>query len=136
MVVTINVAINYIISEGFIMANFKKVSVTGTERVELHDQLGLTGAEISVNVLPAGAGVPFVHTHKQNEEIYIILEGKGCMTLDGEKVEVAANDYVRVSPSVKRQMAASADSAIKYLCIQVKENSLEAYTANDGVVLE
>lgn len=118
------------------MANFKKVSVTGTERVELHDQLGLTGAEISVNVLPAGAGVPFVHTHKQNEEIYVILEGKGFMTLDGEKVEVAANDFIRVSPAAKRQMAASTDSAIKYLCIQVKENSLEAYTATDGVVLE
>ena len=31
--------------------------------------LGLTGAEISINNLPAGAGVPFVHSHKKNEEI-------------------------------------------------------------------
>ncbi len=118
------------------MKNFNKVSVSGTERVELHDKLELTGAEISVNVLPAGAGVPFVHTHKQNEEIYIVLEGKGYMVLDGEKVEIAANDYVRVSPATKRQMSASDDSAIKYLCIQVKADSLEGYTMTDGVVLE
>ncbi|MCM1330822.1 MAG: cupin domain-containing protein [Ruminococcus sp.] len=118
------------------MANFKKATANGTERVELHDLLGLTGAEISVNFLPAGAGVPFVHTHKQNEEIYIILEGRGSITLDGEKVDIAANDFVRVSPPVKRQIAAAADSPVKYLCVQVKENSLETYTANDGVVLE
>ncbi len=55
------------------MENFKKFSVSGTERVELHDKLGLTGAEISINVLPAGAGVPFVHYHKQNEEIYGVI---------------------------------------------------------------
>ena len=59
------------------MANFKKISVKDEARTELHDLLGLTGAEISVNVLPAGACVPFVHAHKHNEEIYCVLEGKG-----------------------------------------------------------
>lgn len=118
------------------MKNYSKINVTGNDRVELHDMLGLTGAEISVNFLPAGAGIPFVHTHKQNEEIYIFLEGKGFMMLDGDKVDVEANDYLRVSPQAKRQLSAAADSSLRYLCVQVKENSLEAYTANDGVVLQ
>ena len=52
------------------MSNFSKVNVGQDARTELHDKLSLTGAEISVNNLPAGAGVPFVHSHKQNEEIY------------------------------------------------------------------
>ena len=116
------------------MANYQKLNVTGTERVELHDKIGLTGAEISVNVLPAGACVPFVHAHKQNEEIYIVLEGNGKMVLDGESVELSANDYLRVSPAAKRQIFAAQDSAIKYVCIQVKENSLENYTATDGIM--
>ena len=116
------------------MANYKKISVGAADRIELHDQLGLTGAEISVNAMPAGAGVPFVHAHKQNEEIYIVLEGKGSMTIDGEAVELAANDFLRVSPAAKRQLSAAADSGIKYLCIQVKENSLENYTATDAVM--
>ncbi len=116
------------------MANYQKMNVSGTERVELHDKIGLTGAEISVNVLPAGACVPFVHAHKQNEEVYIILEGRGRMVLDGESVELSANDYLRVSPAAKRQIFAAADSAIKYICIQTKAGSLENYTATDGIM--
>lgn len=118
------------------MANYKKVSVNGTDRVELHDLLGLTGAEISVNVLPAGAGVPFVHAHKQNEEVYMILEGRGVMTLDGERVELSAGDFVRVSPAVKRQIAASDSAPLRYLCLQVKEGSLEGYTMTDAEIIE
>ena len=38
------------------MRNFTKVSVAQDARTELHDKLSLTGAEISVNNLPAGAG--------------------------------------------------------------------------------
>ena len=116
------------------MANFQKLNVTGPERVELHDKIGLTGAEISVNLLPAGACVPFVHAHKQNEEIYIILEGRGRMVLDGESVELSVNDYLRVSPAAKRQIFAAADSPIRYVCIQVKAGSLENYTATDGIM--
>ena len=116
------------------MKNYNKVSVTNEPRTELHEVLGLTGAEISINALPAGAGVPFVHSHKQNEEIYAVLEGKGYAVIDGEKITLNAGDFVRISPAAKRQFFASDDEAIKYLCIQVKENSLEGYTMTDAVV--
>ncbi len=116
------------------MTNYSKVNVNGTNRVELHDTLGLTGAEVSVNFMPAGASVPFVHAHKQNEEIYIILEGKGCMEIDGEKVALEANDFLRVAPEAKRRLFAAADFSIKYLCVQVKSGSLEEYTASDAVM--
>lgn len=116
------------------MANFNKVSVGLDARTELHDKLSLTGAEISINNLPAGAGVPFVHAHKQNEEIYAILAGKGKAVIDGETVELAAGDWLRVSPAAKRQFFASEDEAISYVCIQVKENSLEGYTTDDAVM--
>ena len=116
------------------MKNFNKISIKDEPRTELHDVLGLTGAEISINALPAGAGVPFVHSHKQNEEIYAIIDGKGYAIIDGEKTELAAGDFVRVSPAAKRQFFAADDSAIKYICIQVKENSLEGYTMTDAVV--
>ena len=116
------------------MAKFNKLSVAQEARIELHDALQLTGAEVSINNLPAGAGVPFVHAHKQNEEIYGILSGKGTMVLDGESVSLAAGDWLRVSPSVKRQLSAAADSAISYVCIQVKSGSLEGYTMSDAVI--
>lgn len=118
------------------MANFSKISVAQDARTELHDKLSLTGAEVSVNNLPAGAGVPFVHAHKNNEEIYVILSGKGRAVIDGNEVALAAGDWVRISPAAKRQFFAAEDSAISFACIQVKENSLEGYTMDDAVVCE
>ncbi|MDE7162493.1 MAG: cupin domain-containing protein [Clostridia bacterium] len=116
------------------MNNFKKVSVSEEARVELHDLLGLTGAEVSINALPAGASVPFVHSHKQNEEIYAVLEGEGKAVIDGESVALKAGDWVRIAPAAKRQFFAAADKGIKYICIQVKAGSLEGYTMGDAVV--
>lgn len=116
------------------MENYNKISIKDQPRTELHDPLCLTGAEISVNALPAGASVPFVHSHRQNEEIYAILEGEGYALLDGEKVAFSAGDFIRVSPRVKRQFFASEVKAVKYMCIQVKEHSLEGYTMRDAVV--
>ena len=115
------------------MANFSKVSVEQDARTELHDKLSLTGAEISINNLPAGACVPFVHAHKNNEEIYAVLSGKGKAVIDGETVELAAGDWIRISPAGKRQFFAPDDSAISFVCIQVRENSLQEYTMDDAV---
>lgn len=116
------------------MKNYNKVTVAEDARIELHDTLYLTGAEISINILPAGASVPFVHAHKQNEEIYAILDGAGYAEIDGEKVELVAGDWLRLAPAAKRQFFASADKQIKYACIQVKSNSLEGYTMTDAIV--
>ena len=72
------------------MSNFMKVSSENAPRVELHNKLGLTGAEISINTIQAGEGVPFIHSSK--------------------------------------------DNSLSYVCIQVKENSLENFTANDAII--
>ncbi len=116
------------------MSNYKKVKVEKEARTELHDQLSLTGAEISINNLPAGSCVPFVHWHKQNEEIYVILSGKGKAVIDNETVELFEGDWIRISPAAKRQFFASENSDISFACIQVKENSLEQYTMEDGII--
>ena len=116
------------------MANFTKTTIEKGNRTELHEKLSLTGAEISVNELPAGANVPFVHSHKQNEEIYGILSGRGKAVIDGEDVTLATGDWLKISPAARRQFFAASDSGITYVCIQVKENSLENFTATDAVM--
>ena len=116
------------------MSNYTKVSLENAPRVELHNKLGLTGAEISINTLPAGECVPFIHSHKQNEEIYYILSGSGKAIIDNEEINLVAGDWVKISPIAKRQFFASKDNAISYICIQTKENSLEEFTANDAIV--
>ena len=114
--------------------NYNKITIADGARAELHDSLKLTGADISVNVLPAGGGVPFVHSHKRNEEIYTVLEGSGAAVIDGESVPLQANDWLRISPSAKRQIFAAADKPLKYLCIPVKETSLEGYPLTDAIL--
>lgn len=116
------------------MANYTKTTVGKESRSELHETLSLTGAEISLNELPAGTGVPFVHSHKENEEIYGVLSGKGKVVIDGEEISLAAGDWLKIAPAAKRQFFAAGDSGIIYICIQVKENSLEHFTAEDAII--
>ena len=116
------------------MKNYTKTNIGKEARVELHDKLALTGAEVSINQLPAGAGVPFVHAHQKNEEIYGIVVGAGKAVIDGEEVALTAGDWLKVAPAAKRQFSAAADTGITYICIQVKENSLGGFTAEDAIV--
>ena len=116
------------------MANYTKTTIGKENRIELHEKLSLTGAEISLNELLAGANVPFVHSHKENEEIYGILSGKGKAIIDGEEISLSTGDWLKIAPAAKRQFFASDVSGITYICIQVKENSLEHFTAEDAVI--
>lgn len=116
------------------MSNYTKTNIGNEGRMELHEALSLTGAEVSINSLPAGAGVPFVHSHKNNEEIYGVISGKGTATIDNETIKIVAGDWLKISPAAKRQFFAANDSSITYICIQVKENSLGGFTADDAVI--
>ena len=79
------------------MKNYS-IGIADGARTEFHQTLGLTGAEVSFNSLPAGVSVPFVHSHKENEEIYIITEGKGTLTIDGEVVKIKKGNVIKISP--------------------------------------
>ena len=116
------------------MANYTKTTIGKENRIELHEKLSLTGAEISLNELPAGANVPVVHSHKENEEIYVILSGNGKAIIDGEEISLSTGDWIKIAPAAKRQFFASDISGITYICIQVKENSLKHFTAEDAVI--
>lgn len=116
------------------MKNYTKTNIGNDGRTELHEALDLTGAEISINRLPAGAGVPFVHSHKNNEEIYSVISGSGKVCIDGEEIALGAGDWLKIAPAAKRQFSAADDEGITFICIQVKENSLGGYTADDSVV--
>lgn len=114
--------------------HFKRVHLDAAPRAELHDALGLTGAELSVNRLPAGAAVPFVHKHQQNEELYGVLEGRGELYVDGRVVEIRAGDWFRLAPQARRALRAAPDEGIVFVCIQTKAGSLEQFTMQDGVL--
>jgi mannose-6-phosphate isomerase-like protein (cupin superfamily) len=119
--------------------NFQATSIGDIQakgRVTLHNELALTGSEISINELPPGVGVPFLHSHKRNEEVYIVVKGKGRFQVDGDEFEVAEGSVIRVDPAGARCITADSQSSIRYICIQTEAKSLVQFTEGDGVILE
>lgn len=102
-------------------------------RTELHDALALTGSEISLNSLPAGKASSFLHTHKLNEEVYIVLSGNGTFQVDGDVIPLQEGSVVRVDPAGVRAINAG-DAGLVYICIQAQQGSLTQWTMNDGVI--
>jgi mannose-6-phosphate isomerase-like protein (cupin superfamily) len=50
----------------------------------------------------AGVRSPIGHSHKEQEEAYVVVSGSGRIRLDDDIVELAQWDVVRVAPSVVR----------------------------------
>ena len=101
----------------------------------LKDLTGATAMEFSVGSLPAGEALPFKHKHKQNEEVYVFLSGRGVITLDGEDFPVASGSVLRVAPSVVRTHRNTGDAPLVFLCFQAKAGSLEQATLDDGELI-
>ncbi|WP_230971354.1 cupin domain-containing protein [Nitrogeniibacter aestuarii] len=102
----------------------------------IKETLGLTGCEISINAMPPGGEVPFYHTHKQNEEVYIFIKGRGQLQIDGETLDVKEGSIVRIAPDAERIWRNNGDESLVYIIMQVKENSLVQWSAVDGNILE
>ncbi|MCW2927815.1 MAG: cupin protein [Thermoleophilia bacterium] len=59
--------------------------------------------------IPPNYRFPYGHTHRTQEEVYVVLRGSGRMKLDDEIVELREWDAVRVAPGVWRGYEAGAD---------------------------
>jgi mannose-6-phosphate isomerase-like protein (cupin superfamily) len=95
------------------------------------ENLGLTGCKVSLNRLPAGKGMPFVHSHKKNEELYIVLRGSGTFYVDGEEFPISEGSLIRVAPAGERAWKA-VDEDLYFICIQAEAGSLTQATLEDG----
>lgn len=95
-----------------------------------------TSCEISFGTLPSGAAVPFFHSHKANEENYIILSGSGKFQVDDNVFDVAEGSVIRVSTNCDRNIKCTSTEAMTYICIQAKEDSLGGYTMTDADITE
>lgn len=100
------------------------------------DAIGATSCEISFGTLPTGAAVPFFHSHKENEENYIILSGSGKFQVNDEVFDVAEGSVIRVSSNCDRNIKCTSAEPMTYICIQAKEGSLDGYTMTDAEITE
>jgi quercetin dioxygenase-like cupin family protein len=49
------------------------------------------------------------HSHREQEEAYVVVAGSGRVLLDGEVLELRQWDVVRVAPEVQRAFEAGPD---------------------------
>ena len=103
----------------------------------LKDLIKSTGCDISLSALPPNGGVPILHAHKANEEIYIITSGEGQYLVDGQIFPITEGSVIRVAPAGQRCMRnTSSTSQMTYICIQVKAGSIGPVGMGDAEIPE
>lgn len=98
------------------------------------DATGATSCEISFGSLPTGAEVPFFHSHKANEENYIILSGAGKFQVNDQVFDIAQGSVIRVATNCDRNLKCTSSAPMTYICIQATEGSLGGYTMTDAEI--
>ena len=102
----------------------------------LRNLLGSAGLEMSLNVVPPGHGMPFLHKHRQNEEVYVVVGGRGQFLVDGECIDVAEGSVLRISPAAARAWRNDSDAPLYFLCVQYRANSVIEGGGADGQKVE
>lgn len=93
--------------------------------------LGFTGMEVSLNRFRPGDEVPFVHQHREHEEMYLFVKGHGQFQVDGEVFDVKPGTIVRVLPEGKRAWRNNSTEDLYCVVIQANVGSL---TDKDGII--
>lgn len=70
------------------------------------EQLGLTVLEAN----EGWEGMEHDHAHDDQEEVYLLVDGGGRITIDGEVVDLESGDAVRVAPGATRELAFDTES--------------------------
>ena len=105
-------------------------------KVFVGSALGTTGSELSFQMFQPGTETGFLHTHKNHEELYLFLSGKGEFQVDGQIFPVAEGSIVRVSPSGKRSVRNNGDKPLVMLCIQYRSKTFDQTDAADAELLQ
>jgi len=72
-------------------------------------------------VVPPGSVIGY-HQHASNEEMYIVLDGEGLMTIDGKEIIVRKGDMILNPAGGKHGLVNNSVNNIDLLVIQVAIN--------------
>jgi quercetin dioxygenase-like cupin family protein len=71
--------------------------------------------------IPPGASIGY-HKHRDDEEMYIVLEGSGLMTVDEETRQVKAGDAILNKPFGSHSLKNDTSRDLKLLVFEVAQN--------------
>jgi mannose-6-phosphate isomerase-like protein (cupin superfamily) len=102
----------------------------------LRNLLGSAGMEMSLNVVPPGKAIPFLHRHEHNDEVYVVVGGRGQFLVDGESIDVEEGSVLRISPPAARAWRNHSEAPLYFLCIQHRADSVIQGGTLDGRKVE
>lgn len=87
--------------------------------------------------IPPGEGYTFTHSHRKQEEVYIVIEGNGIIAIGKQLIEISRGDVVRVSPQAKRALKAH-NEGLFVICaggvaMGFPKNENSRYMIDDGM---
>jgi uncharacterized cupin superfamily protein len=100
---------------GFAIVNLKEIEDSSGERAPGIEgrfaRKRLDSEHLGVSYFRYGPGVrsPMAHSHREQEEAYVVIDGSGRVRLDDEIHELRRWDVVRVSPATVRAFEAGDD---------------------------
>ena len=120
------------------MKNYAIKNLNGWQNVEgkifLGQELGMTGAEASLQRIAAGEDATFLHSHKTHEELYVIISGKGEYEVDGEKTAVSEGSIIRVAPAGVRALRNNSDKDLVMMCIQYESKPITDFMEDANII--
>jgi uncharacterized cupin superfamily protein len=93
-------------------------------------KMGFTGMEVSLNRAAPGQASPYVHAHRQHEELYFFLWGDGEFQVDGDVIPVHPGTMIRVAPEGRRAWRNNSTKDLLFIVVQANVGTL---TGQDGV---
>ncbi len=99
----------------------------------LKNELKLTGMEVSINKLPPGSQMPFYHKHKENEELYLFIKGKGQFQIDSEVIDIHEGTVIRVAPDGVRIWRNNSSKDLYFIVIQARAGGMSKENISDGI---
>ena len=93
------------------------ITKDGSEIRELlaHRNSAIRNQSLAEARVPVGA-ITESHCHPKTEEIYYILEGRGRMTIDGERRVVGPGDAIAIPPQAIHQIENTGEVVLRFLC--------------------
>lgn len=97
---------------GFTKINLKEIEAGGSADVEARfARSRLDSEHLGLSFFRYGPGFRsrIGHSHREQEELYVVVGGSGRVKLDNEIVELSAWDAVRVAPATVRAFEGGPD---------------------------
>lgn len=76
-----------------------------------------------------------LHRHKNHEELYFFLAGRGEFQIDGRSVPVREGSVVRVAPAGRRSVRNDGEAPLVMLCVQYSSGTFAAEDGADAEIL-